>query len=200
MTKTEQDRRYALVVEFHEVFKVAPARQWGDVSNAQALARRTLHVEEFNEYMRAGEPVDTLDALVDMEYIAAGTQYLLSLERPLFERPQHSLFHYQQRLADELNKSQLCQQGLTTAVAGLRAMIAITADEELFDFDGAFLEVHRTNMEKLWTPALLDQRPADSTATPVTPGSRSSLHIVKRADGKILKPPGWTPPALARYI
>ena len=44
-------------------------------------------------------------------------------------------------------------------------------------FDEAFDEVHRSNMAKL-----VDGK------------------VIRREDGKVMKPEGWTPPQLARYL
>jgi hypothetical protein len=188
------EQRYELVTEFHDAFKVPAARTWGDVSNATALARRTLHDEEFKEYMAADADVDMLDALVDMEYIACGSQHLLAVKRPVFSH-EHTLYFCHARVMDELNKTQLCQSGLTNSLGLLRAALARVADSNDYRFHDAFLHVHETNMKKLWKEDQLHLSPADSTRAM----SSTGLYIVKRADGKILKPPGWTPPVLKRY-
>lgn len=194
--KSLADQRYELVTEFHDTFGVVAPRLWDDVSNATALARRTLHDEEFKEYIAAEDDIDILDALVDMEYIAAGSQHLLALKRPAFDNSPQTLMFYQQRLMDELNKSQLCQSGLTNTLANFRHKIELVAEDAEYDFHGAFLAVHETNMRKQWTKAQLELMPAGSTSTHTSFG----MYVVKRADGKILKPPGWLPPALARYV
>lgn len=195
MKPSLSEQRYELVTEFHDAFKVHAARTWGDVSNATALARRALHDEEFKEYMDAEAPVDILDALVDMEYIACGSQHLLAVKRPVFNH-EHTLYYCHARVMDELNKTHLCQNGLTNSLGLLRAALARVADNNNYRFHDAFLHVHETNMKKLWKEDQLHLVPADSTREM----SSTGLYIVKRADGKILKPPGWTPPALRRYV
>lgn len=55
----------------------------------------------------------------------------------------------------------------------------------------AFAEVHRSNMTKLWPAHLVDTRPPNTTATQTRGG-----WIVKRSDGKVLKPPTYSPPRL----
>jgi hypothetical protein len=196
MKPTPAEQRYKLVTEFHDAFKVQAPRQWADVSNAIALARRTLHDEEFKEYMAADTDIDMLDALVDMEYIACGTQHLLALKQPRFDHT-HTLYFCQQRVMDELNKSQLCQSGLTTALGILRSGIALIADNNDYDLHAAFLHIHDTNMNKLWKKGQIDSIPPGAVVEPTADG----FYVVKRgSDGKILKPPGWTPPKLTRYI
>lgn len=53
-------------------------------------------------------------------------------------------------------------------------------------------EVHRTNMAKL--PSYVAAKDAHHRGD--EPGERHSVHEapIKRPDGKVLKPPGWTPP------
>jgi predicted HAD superfamily Cof-like phosphohydrolase len=195
MKPSPAEQRYELVTEFHDAFKVQAPRQWADASNATALARRTLHDEEFKEYMAADDDIDMLDALVDMEYIACGTQHLLALKQPRFDHT-HTLYFCQQRVMDELNKSQLCQSGLTTALGILRAGLALIADNNDYDLHGAFLHIHETNMNKLWKKGQIDSIPPSAVVEPTADG----FYVVKRADGKILKPPGWLPPKLTRYV
>jgi predicted HAD superfamily Cof-like phosphohydrolase len=48
-----------------------------------------------------------------------------------------------------------------------------------FDVDGAWKEVARSNLAKI-----------DPTTG----------KVIKRADGKVLKPEGWTPPELEQFI
>lgn len=196
MKPSPAELRYELVTEFHDAFKVHAPRQWADVSNQTALSRRTLHDEEFKEYMAADTDVDMLDALVDMEYIACGTQHLLAVKRPAFDHD-HTLYFCQQRVMDELNKTQLCQSGLTSSLGQLRAALAKIADNNDYNFHDAFLHVHETNMKKRWKKGQIDKAPPNSVVEPAAEG----FYVVKRSsDGKILKPPGWEPPKLVRYI
>lgn len=55
----------------------------------------------------------------------------------------------------------------------------------------AFAEVHRSNMTKLWPDHLVQTRPPNTKATQTHGG-----WIVKRGDGKVIKPPTYLPPRL----
>jgi hypothetical protein len=65
-------------------------------------------------------------------------------------------------------------------------------------FPEAFSAVHEANMGKLW--------PADSNAGQILghlvtyAGDNSGRYIVKRPDGKIVKPPTFNPPNLSRFF
>lgn len=58
-----------------------------------------------------------------------------------------------------------------------------------------FAEVHRSNLTKLWPDHLVDTRPKNTTATRTKEG-----WIVKRADGKVVKSPLYSPPNLKEAL
>lgn len=60
-------------------------------------------------------------------------------------------------------------------------------------------EVHRSNMTKLWTSDEVANapRPEDSSAKLVEPWDGDSKWIVRSREGKILKPPGYSPADLS---
>mgnify|MGYP003343800326 FL=1 len=64
------------------------------------------------------------------------------------------------------------------ALADILYVVYGTADTYGIPIDACFREVHRSNMAKL-----------DENGKPI-----------KRADGKFLKPPGWTPPDIAGVL
>lgn len=197
MKPSPSDQRLAMVREFHTTFKVPLPRTFEDIDNSAALARRTLQVEEFEEYMAADVGVDMLDALVDMEYITCGTQLVLGLPIVHFEDVPLTIYACQQQLADELNKSQLCQRGLKNTTARLRSVIAKIAEDNMFKFHEAFTVVHEANMKKQWTG---DETKLAKEGSVITPSVNPGLFIVKRADGKIMKPPTFVHPVLKRYV
>lgn len=123
MTTVEQ------VAEFHKAFGVA-VRSWPDLSDKGVnQLRYDLLLEEVTELGVAlieQDPVATLDALVDIQYVLDGAFLALGFYKVK---------------------------------------------------DAAFREVHSANMRKL-----TDGRP------------------VKREDGKILKPRGWQPPDLSKFV
>ena len=88
------------------------------------------------------------------------------------------------------------------ALSDLQYFVDGTASAYGLDLEPFFNEVHRSNMEKFWTQseltymdrewnAKLATIPEGMTVTPYT-----RAYIVKRPDGKIMKPPGFNPPRL----
>lgn len=59
-----------------------------------------------------------------------------------------------------------------------------------------FLEVHSSNMTKLWPANYIHNAPPGSVMKEVTPG----LYSVKDSYGKVVKPPTYIPPDLAPII
>lgn len=69
---------------------------------------------------------------------------------------------------------------------------ALSAGFSPHQVDAAFVEIHRSNMSKVWTDDEIDSIPADSRSTRVG----ENRHIVRRSDGKIVKSPSYSPPRL----
>lgn len=200
MSLTEQylaqtHRVYNKVREFQEFFRV-PIRSFADSSNEIAMFRADLHDEEFKEWNTAEFEEDLLDALCDMAYIATGS--MLSLGIKPRNNPIDNLINAQARLILELRKQVLCEKELTRNLNGLMTGIFIEAEKNGYNFHGAFDAVHAANMEKIWSREDID--------SPSMPHEDRKIYpclggwIVKRADGKILKPPGWTAPELGAFV
>ena len=91
-----------------------------------------------------------------------------------------------------------------------------TANAYGLDLEPLFDEVHRANMEKLWTAENLKSMEPGWTASAVVvtylnelpPDKEDALHpqpvrqmfIVKRQDGKVMKPPGFKAPDLRGIV
>lgn len=69
---------------------------------------------------------------------------------------------------------------------------ALAAGFSPHQIDAAFVEIHRSNMSKVWTDDEIDSIPADCRSTRVG----DNQHIVRRSDGKIAKSPSYSPPRL----
>lgn len=187
--------RLEAVHEFHKTFGVPVIRAFDDASCKVALLRRELHREEFAEYNSATSAIDTLDALVDMDYIACGSLLSLGIE-PRGFKPAACIATYTGRLLDELNKTQLCQKGLTRELNLLRAIIEQTAEADYVRFHDAFMCVHENNMAKMWTPAQVANLDLSIHKLVL----HDDRYIVYRSDGKVLKPPGHIKPDLTPYV
>lgn len=160
-----------LVKEFMEVFGQLP----NTLSEEETYnLRLSLIQEEAAELLDAVTDVEELDALVDLAYVLYGTYIHMNVpdidpEHLIYERevtPQE-IFDAAMNIDAETFDSDLDE------VLGL-----VTTYAQKYDFEGAFKEVHRSNMSKLGT----DGKP------------------VKRLDGKVLKGPLYTPPNLAPFV
>lgn len=69
---------------------------------------------------------------------------------------------------------------------------ALAAGFSPHQVDAAFVEIHRSNMSKVWTDDEVESIPADCRSTRVG----DNRHIVRRSDGKIAKSPSYSPPRL----
>jgi predicted HAD superfamily Cof-like phosphohydrolase len=69
---------------------------------------------------------------------------------------------------------------------------ALAAGFSPHQVDAAFVEIHRSNMSKVWTDDEIDSIPADCRSIRVG----DNRHIVRRSDGKIVKSPSYSPPRL----
>lgn len=65
--------------------------------------------------------------------------------------------------------------------------------------DAAFKEVHRSNMTKLWSDSdIAASDMSDKTAQSVhdESGTPTDYYVVRKANGKVAKPPSYSPPNL----
>lgn len=92
--------------------------------------------------------------------------------------------------------------GMVDALADLLYVTYGAALELGVDVDAAFREVHRSNMTKLWT----EEEARAAVSDPDHPAVRMERMldaergwVVFRADGKVLKGPGFSEPDLARF-
>jgi predicted HAD superfamily Cof-like phosphohydrolase len=160
-----------LVKEFMEVFGQLPNTLTEEETYKLRVA---LIQEEAAELIVAVTDVEELDALVDLAYVLYGTYIHMNVpdidpEHLIYERevtPQE-IFDAAMNIDAETFDSDLDE------VLGL-----VTTYAQKYNFEGAFKEVHRSNMSKLGT----DGKP------------------VKRLDGKVLKGPLYTPPNLAPFV
>lgn len=160
-----------LVKEFMEVYGQLPnTMSEEDTYNL----RVSLIKEEANELDAAASDIEELDALVDLAYVVYGAYYALGI--PMID-PEHieEAKTLDCTKADIIDLCAVEKETIDQDLDGILTFIySYTKD---INFEGAFREVHRSNMSKLGT----DGRP------------------VRRLDGKILKGPNYSPPNLAPF-
>jgi NTP pyrophosphatase (non-canonical NTP hydrolase) len=159
-----------LVKEFMEVYGQLP----NTMSEEDTFNLRvSLIQEEAAELLEAKSDIDELDALVDLAYVIYGSYLALGVpsadpEHLIYgESTPQMIFDAAMNLDAETFDSDLDE-----------VLMLVTTLAQKYDFEGAFKEVHRSNMSKL-----------DSDGKPV-----------KRYDGKILKGPNYSPPNLAPFV
>lgn len=105
------------------------------------------------------------------------------------------------RLIDEESKELRDARNVTEyldAVVDLLYVVygaALDAGFSSDQIDLAFVEVHRSNMSKMWRKDELGSVPEDALAQPVG----EDRYIVRRNDGKIIKSPFYSPANLAPF-
>jgi predicted HAD superfamily Cof-like phosphohydrolase len=98
-----------------------------------------------------------------------------------------------QELADSTSKTEYID-----AIGDLLYVVygaALAAGFSAHQVDGAFNEIHRSNMSKCWSDEEIESIPADCRSTRVA----DNRHIVRRNDGKIVKSPSYSPARLEGY-
>lgn len=159
-----------LTGEFHRIYMVKKTALGHNI-----LLRNSLLWEEYNELKAAKSKTDELDALTDMLYIASGTleqydQLIWSKERPSMHNSSLEIL---------MNKIEACNdmEAWINLHAYLIEEVLAEAEKRGFDIEGAFDEVHRSNLSKL-----------DDNGKPIY-----------SPRGKVLKGPNYSPPRLERY-
>ena len=159
-----------LVKEFMEVYGQLP-----NIMGAEETfnLRLSLIQEEAAELIEAKNDIEELDALVDLAYVIYGSYLAFGIpsadpEHLIFgESSRQAIFDVAMGIESETVDSDLDE-----------ILMLVTTLAEKYNFEGAFQEVHRSNMSKL-----------NSEGKPV-----------KRHDGKILKGPNYSPPNLAPFV
>jgi predicted HAD superfamily Cof-like phosphohydrolase len=183
------------VAEFHRVFGHPIAESPNLPEQTIRSLRVALLAEELHEYTvahAAGDRVEMADALADICYIVAGTCVAYGVgpindgvfESPYDQYPPESAdagmpsllqgCFDDYALAEQANNItwiDLSLMNMITSVFGIAWRLNIP-------LNAVFAEVHRSNMAKLMP---------DGT-------------VLRRADGKVEKPSGWTPPDIAGIL
>lgn len=161
--------------------------------------RANLISEELKEYYSAYERgTEELDALCDLHYVVVGTLLAYSMAVKPYKSGQLVLPTWAKRtinarpVLNDLGSCFPCQNLLAAEGNLLIARIEDVAYMAGYDILGAFKAVHANNMAKLW-PTVPDDPTLTATKKP-------SGWLVKRADGKVVKPPGHTKVDLTPFV
>lgn len=194
------------VAQFMRAFNQRVPCFWDDHDLAIRPLRKALIAEEYKEFCDAKSKVDVLDALCDLLYVTHGTLLALGYRADLLvehglEQPFPSAVG---RCVTQLSQ-QPCQQGDGDRIADLVATV-IAVGERMFgveNYRNAFYAVHENNMSKLWTKEEFVGADGEAQLTAAqAPGRDGEARclVVTRADGKVIKPPGFAKVDLARFV
>lgn len=173
LVKNKELHMHELVKQFMEVYGQLPNTMSEDATYNLRVA---LIEEEAQELDDAASDIEELDALVDLAYVVYGAYYALDI--PVLDDE-----HIAEAKTLDCAKTDIIDLALAVEretidqdLDGILTLIySYTKD---MDFEGAFKEVHSSNMSKLGT----DGRP------------------VRRLDGKVLKGPNYRKPRLEPFV
>lgn len=199
---------FEMVKEFQTTFECQRFSDIGKADFDYLNLRARLLDEERDEYESAIRSVDILDALCDELYFSLGISDGLSLPLGDYTSQQAkkdtiwikpSFNDVLSPVTQELRCGFPCPRKTPSYLDHLNARILDIAAIYGFDIMGAFSEVHRNNMKKLWTaPHVPSQENTNTDMVICKP--KDGKWLVLRADGKIIKPPGHQPVDLSPYV
>ena len=186
------------VAEFHKAFSLPLFDTFTQPDQQLQSLRIALLKEEHDELKQAFNDknlVEIADALGDMAYIICGTMHSYGLTvdagwEPPFHLPENAKlqipneFQFRLDLIENLMnvylrvESQYNFQGVRDCLCAILSEIDIASHMCGIPFKVIYDEIHRSNMAKL-----------------MPDGS-----VKRRADGKVQKPDGWTPPNIASIL
>ena len=189
---------YSLVKQFMLAFDQRCFRFTSDVPTKTLILRATLIDEEHDEYCaatKANNKIEILDALCDLAYVTAGTLATCGLMPiPYSSKGSYTgitLEHKVDNVIDECHLGVPCHKRMYRYVNDLLIVIDNIGHE--YRLPEAFKVVHENNMAKLWI-----ERPNDASLVAIPKGKK--WLVLRKADGKVMKPLNHTKPDLSRFI
>lgn len=213
---TQMHPHQLLVREFHQKFGLTINDKPTLVPEDNEL-RVALITEEFNELkcgVAKNDYVEIADAIADLTYVIYGTGVTYGIELGARRLPPNvpytiNLIESTERelrlLAGDLSANELClvECTLNTLLRNVR----LFSRRHSVPHDACVVEVHRSNMSKLWTEAeVADRNRSDAQHSRTSDriawsdsvrawriGNEERCWCVKRSDGKVLKSPSYSP-------
>lgn len=207
-----------LVDQFHKAFAYRQPTPIIPTLDAETIDLRMELLREEREELRAAmvasNRAEQLDALCDIQYVLSGAVLAFGM-RSLVESiasnaiARHScrleagalfiLFSMKMSYAGELlrrNAPDKAALALVDLQVVLLAMVRELGFEDVFP--SAFVAVHENNMRKLWPhdTAMMGNWPDLAFEA----SSQAGMYIARRADGKIVKPPGFAKVDLSSFV
>lgn len=197
--------------EFHNTFEHPVFVNIGTVPCEIATMRAALIREEASEYTKAPLlTAEELDGLIDTLYVVIGTNITLATQtlhyvsgqRPL-KLPKQNILNLVIPMIQDLDCRFPCAKIQFRTSNALIARILDIGAIHGYRMREAFDAVHNANMKKLWSLDDFNRRPGyefPPKEKGVTAKKKGDKYLVKRADGKTIKPPSFTPPDLTPFL
>ncbi len=188
-----------MVREFMKVFDQSIYPTVQQTPCEVALLRSNLITEEAKEYSRAPwKSEEELDAICDLLYVVIGTNItmsvpvipILAVTVPVSKKI--NLWNNVLNITQDLDCRFPCANIQFKELNDLTKLLIAIATGTGYKLLPAFTAVHAKNMSKLW------QHPPEGKDLIIVP--KGTRWLVKRADGKVVKPPTFTPPDLKAYL
>lgn len=156
----------------------------------QARLYLKLCIEEYEEFLQAETDIDKLDACCDLAWVAIGCLISSSMYEDEFNDKIGDVLmdlyingkphtHILDLTADDFEHESVFTFRFHNSMIKIIIAAMGTAFAHHWLFLPAFYEVARSNMAKV---------------------DRATGKVIKREDGKIMKPDGWTPPNLEAFV
>lgn len=192
-----------LVREFRQTFGQPLPKVWTDADRSACHLQARLILEESDEIIWADGNEERLDGFCDTLYVIVGAMHAIALPKS-FRPPTGVNWAGLAAEACNLLKTSgvLCIRRLTELLPELTVNIINNAYAQWPKFEGAFREVHRSNMDKLWSAEkVANELPIDAPYYYHPYDSLGKTFIVRDSKThKVIKPPGWRPPELTPYL
>ena len=159
------------------------------------ILRSKLITEEAKEFSRAkAYSTDELDAICDSLYVILGTNITMSV--PLIEvktKATAPFWPLVLEVTQDLDSRFPCMNIQIKALGALAGYFISFAEDRGYKLLPAFKAVHCANMGKLWT------KPPENTDKLIVI-KKGDLYLVKREDGKVVKPDTFVAPDLTEFL
>lgn len=129
----------------------------------------------------AGQRICTLREVLRANKPNPQAELYMNLIEEEFDELQAAFVRYSNAVREDERLAILCE--VLDGVADMAVVLMGLCNSLGLPFDAAFHEVHKSNMTKF----AMDE-------------ASGQLHILRRADGKIIKPKDWTPPNLMSIL
>lgn len=192
---------YESVLEFWDTFDIKPGPA------GMQLAKNCIQ-EEWKELMAAREKVDILDALCDLMYVLLGLDVATG-RKPNFEKiPKFAnTMPFPSSLSGEIDKilnptaPMTCNMGYYHNRMTAAVVICASAIQDMnIPFLPPFLEVHRSNMTKVWSADEVETVDRNEHDVFQIRGMFMKFVVKRKSDGKIIKPASYSPANLLQFV